>query len=41
MDHKCTLAAKKTNSLLGCIRDTITNKSREVILLSSALVRHI
>ncbi|KAK4816545.1 hypothetical protein QYF61_017746 [Mycteria americana] len=39
--HQYTLAAKKTNSILGCIRRRIATQSREVILpFYSALVRN-
>ena len=32
MSHKCALAAKAANSILGCIRQSVASRWREVIL---------
>jgi len=40
MSQQCVLAARKVDSILGCIRRNVASRSRKgIIPLSSALVR--
>lgn len=39
--QQCTLASKKVNNFLGCTRNSFASRSREMILLCSALVKSI
>jgi len=40
LSHQCALVAKKANSILGCMKKSVTSRSREVLLpVYSALGR--
>ncbi|GAB0176537.1 hypothetical protein GRJ2_000118900 [Grus japonensis] len=41
MSWRCTLAAQKANRVLGCIKRSVTSRSREVILPSTLLRPHL
>lgn len=39
VEQQCALASVKTNGILGCTRQSITSRSREILLLYSILVK--